>query len=218
MKIQFDLQLHSRAGVNPTDSHKASVQPCVHMTGTARCNRTYVSEKLTYDPEDEEVVDHLQRRAHGVLLALVVDQRVEVEQQQEVEVGGAVDDELDEGRVDDLTHAGARKQKVADGEQRPQHGHAQHGGHLQTRVLAPVAGRLAEPDRVEELLTVGLGHELLKGASGQDNSGLISGRTGERRERQVEFQTSNIRTKRVLRNLPRRYFLSCDHMAQILWP
>lgn len=63
-----------------------------------------MSKHLTYDPEDEQVVDHLQRGAHGVLLALVVDQGVEVEQQQEGHVGGAVDDELDEGRVDDLTH------------------------------------------------------------------------------------------------------------------
>ena len=61
--------------------------------------------KPTDDPEDEQVVDHLQGRAHGVLLALVVHQRVEVEQKQEGEVGGAVDDELDEGRMDDLAHA-----------------------------------------------------------------------------------------------------------------
>lgn len=71
-----------------------------------------------------------------------------------------MDDELDEGRVDDLAHAGARHQKVADGEQRPEHRHAQHRGHLQTRVFAAVAGRLSEPDGVEELLAVGLSHEL----------------------------------------------------------
>lgn len=115
---------------------------------------------LTYDPQDEQVINHLQSGAHGVLLALVVDQRVQVEQQQERQVGGAVDDEFDEGRVDELAHAGAGHQEVADGEQRPQHGHAQHRGHLQAGVLASVARRLAKPDGVEELLTVGLGHEL----------------------------------------------------------
>lgn len=73
-----------------------------------------------------------------------------------------MDDELDEGRVDDLAHAGARHQKVADGQERPKHGHAQHRGHLQTGVLAPVTGRLPEPDGVEELLTVGLSHKLQK--------------------------------------------------------
>lgn len=65
-----------------------------------------------------------------------------------------MDDEFDEGRVDELAHAGARHQEVADGEQRPQHRHAQHRGHLQAGVFAPVARRLAEPDGVEELLTV----------------------------------------------------------------
>lgn len=89
-----------------------------------------LSKKLTYDPEDEQVIYHLQRRAHGVLLALIVDQRVQVEQQQEGEVGGAVDDELDEGCVDDLAHAGARHQKVADRQQRPKHGDTQDRGHL----------------------------------------------------------------------------------------
>lgn len=122
--------------------------------------RDKLDVKLTHDPDNEQVVDQLRRRAHGVLLALVVDQRVEVEQQQEGEVGGAVDDELDEGRVDDLAHAGARHQQVADGQQRPQEGDAQHGGDLQAGVLAPVAGRLAEPHGVEELLAVGLGHKL----------------------------------------------------------
>lgn len=73
-----------------------------------------------------------------------------------------MDDELDKGRVDDLAHAGARHQKVADGEQRPKHCHAQHCGYLQTGVLAAVAGRLSEPDGVEELLTVGLSHKLEK--------------------------------------------------------
>lgn len=116
--------------------------------------------KLTYDPEDEQVIYQLRRGAHGIFLALIVDQRVQVEQQQEREVGGAVDDELDKGRVDDLAHAGARHQKVADGEQRPKHCHAQHRGYLQTGVFAAVAGRLAEPDGVEELLTVGLSHKL----------------------------------------------------------
>lgn len=87
-------------------------------------------KKLTYDPEDEQVINHLQRRAHGVFLAFVVDQRVQVEQQQEGEVGGAVDDELDEGRVDDLAHTGAWRQKVTDRKQRPKHRHAQHRGHL----------------------------------------------------------------------------------------
>lgn len=119
-----------------------------------------MNNKLTNDPENEQVIYQLRRRAHGVLLALVVDQGVEVEQQQEGEVGGAVDDELDEGRVDDLAHAGARHQQVADGEQRPEDGHAQHGGDLQAGVLAPVAGRLAEPHGVEELLAVGLSHKL----------------------------------------------------------
>lgn len=116
--------------------------------------------KLTNDPEDEQIVYQLRRRAHVVLLALVVDQRVEVEQQQEGEVGGAVDDELDKGRVDDLSHTGARHQQVADGEQRPEERHAQHGGDLQAGVLAPVAGRLAEPHGVKELLAVGLSHKL----------------------------------------------------------
>ena len=119
-----------------------------------------VSPFLTHNPEDEQKIDHLQRRAHGVLLALVVDQRVEVEQEQEGEVGRAVDDELDERRVDDLAHARAWHQQVARGQQRPQNGHAEHRGHFQTRVLAPVARRLAEPDRVEELLAVGLGDKL----------------------------------------------------------
>lgn len=85
---------------------------------------------LTYDPEDEQVVYHLQRRSHGVFLALIVDQRVQVEQQQEGEVGRAVDDEFDKGRVDDLAHTGAWDQKVAERKQRPEHGHAQHRGHL----------------------------------------------------------------------------------------
>lgn len=119
-----------------------------------------LNNKLTNDPENEQVIYQLRRRAHGVLLALVVDQGVEVEQQQEGEVGGAVDDELDEGRVDDLAHAGARHQQVAEGEQRPEDGHAQHGGDLQAGVLAPVACRLAEPHGVEELLAVGLSHKL----------------------------------------------------------
>lgn len=83
-----------------------------------------LSKKLTYDPKDEQVIYHLQSRAHGVFLALIVDQRVQVEQQQEGEVGGAVDDELDEGRVDDLAHTGAWHQKVADREQWPKHCHA----------------------------------------------------------------------------------------------
>lgn len=109
---------------------------------------------LTYDPQDEQVINHPQRGAHGVFLALVVHQRVQVEQQQERQVGGAVDDEFDEGRVDELAHAGARHQEVADREKRPQHGHAQDRGHLQAGVFAPVARRLAEPDGVEELLTV----------------------------------------------------------------
>lgn len=121
-----------------------------------------MSKHLTYDPEDEQVVDHLQRGAHGVLLALVVDQGVEVEQQQEGHVGGAVDDELDEGRVDDLTHTWAWNQKVADGEQRPEHGYAQNSGHLQTGVFPPVTGRFSEPHGVEKLLTVGLSHKLYK--------------------------------------------------------
>lgn len=59
---------------------------------------------LTYDPEDEQVVYQLQRRAHSVLLVLVVHQRVEVEQEEEGEVRRCVDDELHEGRVDDVTH------------------------------------------------------------------------------------------------------------------
>lgn len=116
--------------------------------------------RLTYDPEYEQVVNHLQGRAHGVLLALIVHQRVQVDEQEEGEVGGTVYDELDEGRVDDMAHAGARYHQVAQGEQRPQHRHAQYRGHLQTRVFTPVAGRLAEPDCVEELLAVGLGHKL----------------------------------------------------------
>lgn len=62
---------------------------------------------LTYDPEDKQEVDHLQCGAHSVFLALVVHQRVEVEQQQEGEVRGAVDDELDKGGVYDMAHAGA---------------------------------------------------------------------------------------------------------------
>ena len=125
------------------------------------CERA--SPFLTHDPEDEQQIDHLQRGAHGVLLALVVDQRVQVEQEEEGEVGRAVDDELDERRVDDLADAPPRHQQVAHGQQRPQHGHAEHRGHFQTRVLAPVARRLAEPDRVEELLAVGLGDELGRG-------------------------------------------------------
>lgn len=117
-------------------------------------------KKLTYNPQDEQVVDHLQCRAHGVFLAFVVDQRVQVEQQQEREVRGAVDDELDERGVDDLAHARTRHQKVADGQQRPKHGDAQNGGHLQTGVFAAVTGCLSKPDCVEELLTVGLSNEL----------------------------------------------------------
>lgn len=130
----------------------------VHKQATE--GRNNLKTKLTHDPENEQVVYQLRRRTHGVLLALVVDQGVEVEQQQEGEVGGAVDDELDEGRVDDLAHAGARHQQVADGEQRPEEGHAQHGGDLQAGVLPSVAGRLAEPHGVEELLAVGLSHKL----------------------------------------------------------
>lgn len=61
-------------------------------------------KKLTYDPEDEQEIYHLQRRTHGVFLVLIVNQRVQVEQKQEREVGGAVDDELDERRVNDLAH------------------------------------------------------------------------------------------------------------------
>lgn len=86
--------------------------------------------KLTYYPKDEQVVNHLQRRAHGVFLALVVDQRVEVKQQQECKVRGAVDDELHKGCVDDLTHTGAWHQKVADRKQWPKHHHTQHCGYL----------------------------------------------------------------------------------------
>ena len=71
-----------------------------------------------------------------------------------------MDDELDEGSVDELAHTGAWRQQVAQRQHRPQHRHAQHRGHLQTRVLSPVARRLAEPHRVQELLAVGLGHEL----------------------------------------------------------
>lgn len=143
-----DIKLHS-----PT---RACVRPCQARTQEGK-------PKLTHDPDNQQVVYQLRRRAHGVLLALVVDQRVEVEQQQEGEVGGAVDDELDEGRVDDLAHAGARHQQVADGQQRPEQRHAQHRGDLQAGVLAPVAGRLAEPHGVEELLAVGLSHKLTEG-------------------------------------------------------
>lgn len=87
-----------------------------------------------------------------------------------------MDDEFDERRVDDLAHAGARHQKVADGKQRPEHRHTQHCGHLQTGVFAPVAGCLAEPDGVEELLTVGLSHKLQR----QGNTGTFK-KTDERR-------------------------------------
>lgn len=121
----------------------------------------------TYDPEDEQVVDHLQRGAHGILLALIVHQRVQVEQQQECEVGGAVDDELDEWRVDDLAHARAWHQQVAHRQQRPQHGNTQHRGHLETCVLAPIARRLTKPHSVEELLAVGLSHKLRSAMWGQ---------------------------------------------------
>lgn len=89
-----------------------------------------LDKKLTYDPKDEQVIDHLQCRAHGVFLAFIVDQRVEVEQQQECKVGGAVNDELDEGRVDDLAHTGTWHQKVADRKQWPKHRYAQYCAHL----------------------------------------------------------------------------------------
>lgn len=116
--------------------------------------------KPTYDPEDEKVINHLQSGAHCVLLAFVVDQRVKVEQQQEGEVGSAVDDEFHKRGVDDLADARAGHQKVADRQQRPKYGHAQDGGYLQTGVFATVARRLSEPNGVEELLTVGLSHKL----------------------------------------------------------
>lgn len=73
---------------------------------------------LTYDPEDEQVVDQLQRRDR-VFSVLIVDQRVEVEQEEEGEIRAAVDDELHEGCVDDVSDAGTRSEQVADGEQRP---------------------------------------------------------------------------------------------------
>lgn len=78
-----------------------------------------------------------------------------------------MDDELDEGCVDDLSYAGARHQQVADGEQRPEERHAQHGGDLQAGVLASVAGRLAEPHGVKKLLAVGLSHKLDGEAKGE---------------------------------------------------
>lgn len=78
-----------------------------------------LKRKPTYDPEDEKVINHLKSRTHRVLLALVVDQRVQVEQQQEGEVGSAVDDEFHKWGVDDLADAGAGHHKVADGQQRP---------------------------------------------------------------------------------------------------
>lgn len=71
-----------------------------------------------------------------------------------------MDDELDEGRVDDLAYARAWPQQVAQGQHGPQERHAQHRRHLQARVLPSVTGHLAEPHRVEELLAVGLCHEL----------------------------------------------------------
>lgn len=80
-----------------------------------------------------------------------------------------MDDEFDEGCVDDLAHTGAWHQKVADRKQRPKHGHTQHRGHLQTGVFAPVAGRLSKPDGVEELLTVGLSHKLERQGNGAFN-------------------------------------------------
>lgn len=87
-------------------------------------------KSLTYDPEDEQVIDHLKRGAHRVLLVLVVDQRVQIKQQQEGEVGGAVDDELNERGMDYLANTGAWHQKVADRKERPKHGHAQNCGHF----------------------------------------------------------------------------------------
>lgn len=71
-----------------------------------------------------------------------------------------MDDELHEGRVDDVSHAGTWSEQVAHGEQRPKHSNTQHRQQLQSRVLTPVTRHLAKPHRVQELLTVRLCHEL----------------------------------------------------------
>lgn len=86
--------------------------------------------------------------------------RGQQEQEEEGEVGRRVADELDEGLPDEQAQRALWGDQVAHGEDREQEPDDEARHHLHGPVSPPPARELVVPARGQQLLAVGLGHEL----------------------------------------------------------
>ena len=86
--------------------------------------------------------------------------RGEEQQEEEGQVGRRVADELDEGLADEEAVAALGGEEVADGEDGEQQTDEDAGEELARPVAPAPARELVVPPRRQQLLAVGLGHEL----------------------------------------------------------